>query len=436
MGRINDLRRMGEKLLDAARTELFLAMRFMGPAFMSLSPQMDLSVRTIGTDAALLRYHPVWLMNTYLEHPYILDRTYLHTILHCLFRHMYGLKTHPDQELWDLASDIAAESVIDSMDLELVRRTPSDFREEWYGILGDALHVLTAEKIYRYFSENVPPYDLLVRLSREFFADDHVYWPDINRNEPAGAKTPSSGLPSENREDMWKHAAKRVRSELTFSEKKAGKNPGDLERVLGFDLRERLLYGDLLRKFCILQEELRVDPDSFDYGFYHYGMELYGDMPLIEENEFAENRRIRELVIAIDTSASVTEEILRKFLTETASILLAGDSFFRKFELHVLFCDAKVQEEIVVTDAESLLGLKDGIAAKGGGGTDFRPAFRYVDDLRAKGFLRNLSGFIYFTDGFGTYPARAPAYETAFVFFRDDLFDDAEVPGWAVKVYL
>ncbi len=47
----------------------------------------------------------------------------------------------------------------------------------------------------------------------------------------------------------------------------------------------------------------------------------------------------------------------------------------------------------------------------------------------------NLRGLLYFTDGMGSYPARRPAYDTAFLFLGDR-FDDANVPPWAMKVVL
>ena len=42
---------------------------------------------------------------------------------------------------------------------------------------------------------------------------------------------------------------------------------------------------------------------------------------------------------------------------------------------------------------------------------------------------------LYFTDGMGTYPARRPGYDTAFLFLGER-FDDANVPPWAMKVVL
>ena len=42
---------------------------------------------------------------------------------------------------------------------------------------------------------------------------------------------------------------------------------------------------------------------------------------------------------------------------------------------------------------------------------------------------------MYFTDGFGTYPAEPTPYETAFVFCRDQEWNEKDVPEWALKLY-
>ena len=71
----------------------------------------------------------------------------------------------------------------------------------------------------------------------------------------------------------------------------------------------------------------------------------------------------------------------------------------------------------------------------GGGGTDFRPAFQYVDSLIQKKAFTGLKGLIYFTDGYGMFPVKMPSYDTVFVFMRDD-YSDADVPSWAMKLIL
>ena len=75
------------------------------------------------------------------------------------------------------------------------------------------------------------------------------------------------------------------------------------------------------------------------------------------------------------------------------------------------------------------------IEISGSGGTDFRPVFERVDQMRASGELRNLRGLLYFTDGYGTFPLRKPEYQTAFIFVREG-FEIPKVPSWAMRVVL
>ena len=69
------------------------------------------------------------------------------------------------------------------------------------------------------------------------------------------------------------------------------------------------------------------------------------------------------------------------------------------------------------------------------GGTDFRPVFRYVNQLKKDKELTNLKGLIYFTDGDGVFPNKKPDYDVAFVFVDDD-FNNTSVPAWAIKLVL
>lgn len=72
---------------------------------------------------------------------------------------------------------------------------------------------------------------------------------------------------------------------------------------------------------------------------------------------------------------------------------------------------------------------------RGLGGTDFRPVFEYVEQLRQNKEFVNLKGLIYFTDGFGTFPEKKPDYDTAFIFV-DDGYSNHQVPPWAIKLVL
>ena len=402
------LEQMGLRILDAVRTQLLLSMRFMAPAFGSLGFKMDLSTSFAGTDAAYIRFNPGFLLRTYVERPRRMNRMYMHMLIHCLFRHMFGAKEREDPELWDLCCDIAAESVVDSMSYDVIARPHSVFRDYWYEKLESEVKILTAEKIYA----------------------------DGENGQQETEDRARSLKPVRPKEDEWEKNAKQIEAELEIMGKERSEETGSLSRILQFEMRKRTDYREFLQRFSILREEAGVDLDSFDYGFYYYGMELYGNMPLIEENEFREVRKVDTLVIALDTSASCQKVLVQQFLNETADLLSGISSFFKKTRIHVIECDDQVQKDVVITDLAQLQQYADGFEVRGGFGTDFRPVFNYVEDLRARGELKDLKGLMYFTDGFGTYPGKPTDYDTAFVFWRDEEMDDTGVPDWAIKLYL
>ena len=156
-----------------------------------------------------------------------------------------------------------------------------------------------------------------------------------------------------------------------------------------------------------------MNDDEFDYVFYCYGLNRYGNLPLIEPLEYVEERRIRDFAIAIDTSASTKDGLVRRFLETTASVLGNEDSFFADFNVFIIQCDAAITDVACIRNGRDLDDYLDRLEIKGLGGTDFRPVFSYVDGLVATGEAPDLAGLLYLTDGFGTYPSKAPDYQTA-----------------------
>ncbi len=142
--------------------------------------------------------------------------------------------------------------------------------------------------------------------------------------------------------------------------------------------RDSYDYRRFLQKFAVLKEEQQIDPDSFDYGFYSYGLSLYGNMPLIEPQESREVKKVEEFVIAIDTSMSCSGELVKAFLKETYSILRETESFFRKINIHIIQCDEVVQSDDKITSQEELRPIWNILELLGQGGTDFRPVFTRV----------------------------------------------------------
>ena len=142
-----------------------------------------------------------------------------------------------------------------------------------------------------------------------------------------------------------------------------------------------------------------------------------------------------ELAIAIDTSMSCSGELVSRFLQETFSILQETDSFFHKVHLRILQCDDKIRRDDKITCRKEMEEYISRLRLEGGGGTDFRPVFTYLDYLIRRHEFHHLAGLLYFTDGMGRYPAQPPSWPTAFLFLEDN-YDDSGLPPWAMRQLL
>lgn len=488
------LKSLGEKILETSRSELYLSMRFLDMAFAELKPVMNLSTFLIGTEGLTLQYNPRFLIQRYQDNPVNVNRAYLHTILHCLFRHMY-IREDREEEVFSVSCDIAVEYLIDQMEFPSTKRLVSDFRLEWYERLEKTLKVLTAEGIYQRLMEAKLSSQELVHLETSFLVDDHQFWDAKKKesgdsskdpnNQPKGdndskgtndsdgsndSKDPKSSSDSkdskaskesnqskeskdQSKENSNKHGAskpsldknqikqanrwKELSEKTKVNAEAFTKQAGDEVKKLLFGLqvanRERYDYKEFLRKFAVLVENIQVDDNSFDYAFYSYGMEMYHNIPLIEPLEYKESFMVEEFVIAIDTSGSCSEQLIQKFVEETFQILKSTESYGRKLKLHIIQCDNEVKEDILIEDLEQLKAYQENFIVKGFGGTDYRPVFSYVEQLRREKKLMHLKGLLYFTDGYGIFPEKRTDYETAFIFIDEDN-SEVKVPPWAMKL--
>ncbi|WP_180995019.1 vWA domain-containing protein [Raoultibacter timonensis] len=255
---------------------------------------------------------------------------------------------------------------------------------------------------------------------------------DAPENEGGAEDAPA---PDEALMEAWEDISRRIQIELEAHMLRQGDGAGSFAAALEAVNRERYDYAEFLKRFATLHERMRVNPDEFDYIYYTYGLNRYGNMPLIEPLEYKETRSVHDFAIAIDTSESVSGDLVQAFIRKTYNILKQVESFADRVNIHIIQCDARVQEDTVITSLDELDLYIDTMELKGFGGTDFRPVFEYVNLLVEKRVFSDLRGLVYFTDGQGTFPSRKPAYEAVFVFL-DDGYSDPVVPPWALKVIL
>lgn len=412
---------LGTQILCAARDELYIGMRFLDIALSSFVYQLDMTASTFGVDGFVMYFNPKELGGLYRQNRILVNRGYLHMVFHCIFRHLW--KKGYDRRLWNLSCDIAAEHLIDANFHRSVRYSRSLLRRETYRKLELENKILHAERIYKILRKWNLEDKEIIKLEKEFYVDDHKYWPSQNPDQKQNPQL----------QRKWQEINESMETDLETFSKEAAEQSGDFLEQIKIENREKQDYTDFLRKFSIYKEEIGVDIDTFDYTFYSYGLQLYGNMPLIEPLETKEVKKIAEFVIVIDTSMSCSGELVRRFLEETYHILMEQNTFFQKVNIHIIQCDEEVQSDVKITNQNELERYMDKLDLYGEGGTDFRPAFEYVQQLLDMGEFENLRGLLYFTDGYGIYPSKMPPYQTAFVFMQED-YNDKDVPPWALKL--
>lgn len=424
---------LGNEILSTARGELYLSMRFLDVALAGLTYEMSPLITSTATDGEKLYFQPRFLMSAYEENPVLVNRAYLHNLLHCIFSHLY-LPGKEKTDLWDLCCDICVEAMIDSLPYPCIRKIQSPIREKTYRYLEDKVTLYTPGRLYHILDNSVYYTENGLLMERDFCLDTHEYWPKKN--------DPESRERQQKSEKKWQEISDKTRTNMETFERRAGTNAGSLLQTLQISKPDEYRYDYFLRRFAAWHEEMKINDEEFDLSYYTLGIDLYRNIPLLEPLEYKEEKKIQELVIAVDTSGSCLGKPIRRFLSETYSILKNSKQFFRHIRIHLLQFDTVIQESTCITDMAKLSSMAEHFTVKGFGGTDYRCVFRYISKQQKEGKLSKLQGLMILTDGYGTYPSQPPGYPTAFLladFLKEDSPSAREpsydhVPSWAIRL--
>ena len=183
---------------------------------------------------------------------------------------------------------------------------------------------------------------------------------------------------------------------------KSGEAPKSLERFFKLELDGKIDWRD----------ELRVALDRFDKDdytllppnkkFLHLGFYL----PSTISQRF-------KLVVAVDSSGSVDEKLLNTFLRELNFLMNTIPSY----EIELLVCDDKIRSRKTFYSGDILE-----VDLIGGGATDFRPVFEFIEEE-----FQDTKLLLYFTDLDGIFPKETPNYDVKWIVSKDANADFGEV---------
>lgn len=163
--------------------------------------------------------------------------------------------------------------------------------------------------------------------------------------------------------------------------KKQGKLPANMERYVSGLTEYSVDYKELLRQFL----ERALTRSDYDWRMPNkrYACQQGVYLPSL----WGEDDELHDAVIAVDTSGSMSQQELTIISGHLSHML----ELFN-LNLHLIYCDTAIANTEVLSREDI---QDDGLhlQAKGGGGTDFKPPFEYIEE---KGIEPRF--LIYFTD--------------------------------------
>ena len=382
--------------LAAARTRLIMERPFLGALVMHLPLKVgDANIKTTGTDAKAFYFNPAFVDNLSLaQTQFILA----HEALHCAMGHTHR-RNHRVKRRWDVACDHAVNLIL----------IEEGLKPPLHGILADQnFMTLSAEEIYPLIPEDTPEES----FDQHLFDSDNEQGasPDDNQRqddpeagntggqgkegqseaeEQQGSGSQASQKPNEmspaEREELAEQWKNRLAAAAQAA-RQAGKLSQSMLRWVDGLLAPSLPWRALLARFFAINQR---DDYSWRRPSRREGAAI---LPRLSSEGL-------EVIAAIDTSGSISDEELREFVSELDA--LKGQV---RAKVTLLACDNHVAEaapwEFEAWDAMQLPN-----EISGGGGTDFRPVFDWVETEN-----RSPNLLVYFTDAEGDFPKVPPNY--------------------------
>ena len=351
------------------------------PYFGTLASRLELvkndNIGAFLSDGLKLEYNDQYLESLEIsELEFALSNGAMHTVLAHQNRKnsRYGW-------LWQLATDYAINAMLVENGLDIP-----------FGVNYEArFDGLYAEEIYEILKDEIKNEEFSEDESDETgFNENSKRQNNCQNNQKSHDKKENDAPKMEVENVVNEELLAQINEKLLQDEMSRGDLPCGMERFFELsptckrDWREEL--SSAIDRFY--RDDYRVLPPSKKLLY------LGTYLPSLTSNRF-------KLTIVIDSSGSVDEVLLGSFMSEIESIMLSIPSF----EINLLVADAKVQSHEIFYEEDRL-----GYSIKGGGGTDFRPVFEYVE-LN----LYDTALLLYFTDLDGFFPKEEPLFEVVWV---------------------
>lgn len=359
------------KLFAKGRAGLILDHPFFGSLAMRLAVKEDPTCETAWVDGRTIAYNPKFLASLSLDET---KGLICHEVMHCAARHMVR-RGERDPKAWNVAGDYAINQILVDAKLVLPK-----------GDLVDAKYRgMSAEDIYNMLPKD--PNGNGGGSGKGQGKADPGQCGEVRDAPGKDGQKPSESDKAQADQD-WRVAVTQAATQA----KAMGQFPAGLDRMVEEITDPVVDWREALKRFVdqAAKNDYRWTPPSRR----HIGRGVI--LPSLRSEELG------QVAVAMDTSGSISQKQIDEFASELTAIL----EMYRA-RATVIYCDAEIPADGIEEFTADDLPLK--LKAKGGGGTDFRPPFSYLNEGR------DPTCMVYFTDGACDRFPEEPAYPVIWV---------------------
>lgn len=321
--------------ISKARAGLILDQPFFGSLSLKLILKEDITCETAWTDGVSLGYNPAFIDELHLDQ---VKGLLAHEVMHCACAHNTR-RGNRDGKRWNVAADYAINPLLNEAGFVLPPGVLFDFSYKGK----------SADEIYT-----------LLPASSDGNGGSGKSDPggcgEVRDNTGKDGKAPTQSETVQAEQD-WKIAASQAAQQARVS----GQLPAWLDRFVKEVLEPKADWREVLRRF--VDQSAKNDYNWAQPNRRYIPQGLY--LPSLKSDE------LPPIVVAVDTSGSISHEIIEQFAGEITGILQEYQT-----SCTVLYCDTQIAgvEEFGSED------LPIELQPRGGGSTDFRPPFTHIEE--------------------------------------------------------
>ena len=390
--------------ITKAKARLMLEHPYFGTVASSLALEKNNDILTFTSDGEKMRYNSEYLDRLSLEE---VEFVMANGAMHAVLKHHERLNGRT-KWLWQTATDYVVNAMLVKNGMQLPEY--AYFEEKFDGMYVEEVYEMLRAEMIDNSDHSIEQETEQITDSDETGVENlHMqkeHTPDVNADETQEeenaddqeeeASTPES-------EELSEEMKERL-EQIFQKHKRQGNLPKDLAFVVPEYFSHKVDWREFLYGYIATHAKTSYTFTPPNMKFLYRGIYL----PSMSSD-------LLRVIVAVDTSGSVDEVLLGTFLGEVSSMMQQ----YPNYEIDLITADAKVQSHKTFLPGEVL-----DYDISGGGGTDFRPVFEYIDR-----HIDYPTLLLYFTDGQGMFPKIEPSYNVLWI-----MPEEMEVPFGEVVV--